>query len=121
MPSIDGNYCSYLHGTIPAAAAEAIERWHRPGVDGDGLAVLGQSGVECQLTAVLYANSDAINGWAAALLACQGTFCNVTNDFGDTATLFIQQVLPPAKKAAYAPGTLINCRGEVTVRAIRIS
>ena len=121
MASIGGVACTYVKGAVPAAGRMKSERWHRAGINGEGVQLLGYGGVETTLTAVLYTNIAGAAVWAASLQALQGTIVTVINDMPYTSTsMFLEEVSNLETRPAYRPGTAVDTRGQVTIKAVRV-
>ncbi len=121
MSSIAGITCAFVKGALAPAAAEAVERWHMPGIDGDGIALLGASGVACQLRAIFYSNSEGLPAWYAEVQSLQGQYAEVVNDIGQAALLFVEKVGQLQVAAAWLPGGAVTLRGEIQIDCYRDS
>jgi len=109
-----------VRGSIPAVR-ERSEVWQVPGVDGYGVALLGQGDTKFKLLAVSYSSLVGVELWAASLQALQGTIGTVANDLGESwSTCFFERVATPTIRAAYMPGSAITHRAEIEIDAVRL-
>jgi hypothetical protein len=120
MASVGGVACTFVKGSIPAALRMKSERWHRAGINGEGVLLLGYGGVETTIRAVLYSSNAGVNAWAALIQALQGTVATVIDDWGSSASLYLQGVGNCEKRTARQPGSLVTCRGEIEIKAVRL-
>jgi aspartate aminotransferase-like enzyme len=119
--TIGGVACTFLRGSL-ATMPQRVVTWSVPGINGEGIALLGRSGIEVRLTAVLYGTALAVETWAAALRAVQGTICAVSTDLGETsAGVLLLAVSPPQKTPARIPGTTTTLRGQCELRCMIVA
>ncbi len=120
--NIGGTNCTFVKGTIPTAVREVTRRFRRAGIDGHGAVQTGKGDSSYVLRAILYGTKAAINTWATAIEAMQGTVIAVENDFGDThGSSLADRVTPPRKSAAKKPNSSQTTRGEMQIMLTALS
>ena len=121
MSSIGGTSCDFVRGSLPVLKMRN-RMWSVPGLNGYGAMILGSGDSQARITCVGFGTKAAVNVWAAALYAMQGTIVTVVNDHGDTvANCFLNKVSNVAKTPARRPGTTTTTRGEVEITLTRLS
>lgn len=112
--------CDLVHGDVPVDLDEQTKRWHTPGVNGEGILLLGQAGVPFQLQAVKYDTKANVDTWAEDIKGHEGELVNIENDWGQTMEVFLERVSVPKKTAVKIPGSNHDCRGEVTCTCVLV-
>ena len=119
IPSIAGVSCSFVHGELPQSRRETSTDWHRAGIVGRGILLMGLDAVETELTAVLYALDAEVDAWATSIQAYQGYIVSITNDQTDTAArVFLREVSNCRKTAARRDDISVRKRGELQIRGL---
>jgi hypothetical protein len=119
MPSIGSVTCTFVRGHIPQMA-QLSEQWHVPGVDGDGLALLGLTCEPFRLTAVIYSSQSGLTELLYTLIGLQGQIVGITNDVGQEISAYLKQVGPPKRETACIPGSAITQKATVEVTCVPI-
>jgi hypothetical protein len=119
MASIGGVTCWSVIGALPPDGRMQSERWHRAGINGEGVQLLGYGGVETELTAIYFGTKATVQTWANLITAMQGQVVTVINDYGDTQTrMFLQQIEDVKKTPAWRGA--VTTRGEIGIKAVRV-
>jgi hypothetical protein len=118
MAKIGEVTCDFVHGVIPQRCDEQIERWHTPGINGEGALLCGYKGTPFVLVAVKYDDLENVLIWADDLAVLVGTMADITNDLNQNDTVLIEKVGNAQIVGAIRPG-VTNSRGMVQVHCVK--
>ena len=120
MATIGGVSCDILRGRS-GGLKESVEVWEVPGQSGYGAMTLGDKDSPFRYDAIKFDTNANVTTWIAALEALQGTSVSIVDDFGDTLTnMLIQMLGQPDKQAVFMDGAT-KVRGQVEIVGVKLS
>lgn len=104
----------------PRFAAEKVELFRIPGVDGIGIHQTGKAGDPSQWRLVKYGNETDCASWHSSVINLTGTIVDITSEVGRVATSqLIRSVGPVERRPAFdLVGSTV--RFEVVIEAISV-